>query len=359
VSKFLKAMQMAARDRALLEESRRRNGDPGAAGHAAQAVSELDPAIATPEPEPERAGAEPSAPPPPREPEASRPGTAAASKPAAEYFRLRPEATGRRPEPGAPSAARQAASELEALDERFVSLLRPTSFEAEQYRALRLMIEQRRAGSGLSVVAVSSPGCADGKTTTAINLAGALAQDPGARVLLVDADLRHSSVAACFGLDAAHRAGLAEAILDPSLSLTDLAIRYPAFNLYVLTAGRPQSRPYELFASSRLGARLAEARRLYDYVVVDTPPLIPAPDSRVLANWVDGILIVVAAHGTPHRMLEEALRISDPEKVLALVFNGDDEPLASYYKGYYFAGSASSANPGTEGRARGNQNRPR
>jgi capsular exopolysaccharide synthesis family protein len=358
VSKFLKAMQMAARDRALLEESRRRNGDPGAAGHAAQAVSELDAAIAGAEPE--RAGAESSAAAPPREPAASRPGATAASRPAAEYFRLRPAATGGRPESGAPPAARQAAPELpETLDDRLVSLLRPTSFEAEQYRALRLMIEQRRAGRGLSVLAVSSPGCADGKTTTAINLAGALAQDPGARVLLVDADLRHSSVAACFGLDAAQRAGLAEGILDPSLSLTDLAIRYPAFNLHLLTAGRPQSRPYELFTSSRLGARLAEARRLYDYVIVDTPPLIPAPDSRVLANWVDGILIVVAAHRTPHRMLEEALRISDPEKVLALVFNGDEEPLASYYKGYYFTGSTGSANSGTEDRARGSKNQPR
>src|SRR5262249_58958219 len=70
-----------------------------------------------------------------------------------------------------------------------------TSFEADQYRALRHTIEQLRRSVELSVIAVSSPLAADGKTTTAINLAGALAQAPDARVLLVDADLRARSIA--------------------------------------------------------------------------------------------------------------------------------------------------------------------
>jgi capsular exopolysaccharide synthesis family protein len=242
-----------------------------------------------------------------------------------------------RPGAGASPAGRADAAEVEQkLDVRLVSLLRPTSFEAEQYRALRLMIEQKHAAVGLSVLAVSSPGSADGKTTTAINLAGALAQDPGKRVLLVDADLRQASVARCLGLGDTQVPGLAEAVLDPSLALQDLVVGFRSFNLDVLTAGRPQSRPYQLFGSSGLGTRLSEARRLYDYVVIDTPPLVPMPDSRALAHWVDGVLIVVAANKTPQRMLEEALTLSEPSKVLALVWNGDAESLASYYKEYYF-----------------------
>jgi Mrp family chromosome partitioning ATPase len=100
---------------------------------------------------------------------------------------------------------RPAATELGAHVHEFadhlVSLLAPASFEAEQYRALRHMIEQLHRSAELSVVGVSSADAADGKTTTAINLAGALAQDPDARVLLVDADLRGANLAGYLGLD--------------------------------------------------------------------------------------------------------------------------------------------------------------
>src|SRR5881296_637910 len=109
------------------------------------------------------------------------------------------------------------------LDEHLVSLLAPTSFEAEQYRALRHLIEQRGKSTALSVVAVSSPGVADGKTTTAINLAGALAQAPDARVLLVDADLRGSAVAGRVGLDDRAAPGLVDAILNANLALGTVA----------------------------------------------------------------------------------------------------------------------------------------
>src|SRR5262249_40177934 len=87
-----------------------------------------------------------------------------------------------------------------AFDEHLVSLLKPRSFEAEQYRALRHLVEHLHRTAELSVVAVSSPVANDGKTTTAINLAGALAQDPEARVLLVDADLRRGALAKHLGL---------------------------------------------------------------------------------------------------------------------------------------------------------------
>jgi capsular exopolysaccharide synthesis family protein len=315
MGKFLKAMEAASRERARLEESRRQNGGSSPVDLGAQLLLELDKTADAPA-TPAQPPASPTNGHRKAEGEGAREGTAPT-----------PVRAAARPEP---------TPELrEKLDDHLVSLMRPMSFEAEQYRALRLMIEQRHAALGLSVVAVCSPGTGDGKTTTAINLAGALAQDPEARVLLVDADLRHSSVASRLGLGDEYPPGLAEAVLDSSLSLEGLVLRYPAFNLDVLTAGEPQSRPYELFGSPRLGERLAAARRLYDYVVVDTPPLLPVPDSRVLAHWVDGVLIVVAAHKTPHRMLEEALTQSGPEKLLALVFNGDNEPLASYYSGYY------------------------
>src|SRR5262245_37253360 len=100
------------------------------------------------------------------------------------------------------------------IDPRLVSLLDPGAREAELYRVLRHLIEQHRERTGLGVLVVTSPGVGDGKTTTAINLAGALAQDPKARVLLIEADLRNSVLAARLGLPAGGR-GLVDAILDP------------------------------------------------------------------------------------------------------------------------------------------------
>src|SRR5207302_8171231 len=80
------------------------------------------------------------------------------------------------------------------VDEHLVSLVTPSSFAAEQYRVLRHLVEQMHKDADLGVVAVTSPAAGDGKTTTAINLAGSLAQAPDARVLLIDADLRAGSV---------------------------------------------------------------------------------------------------------------------------------------------------------------------
>ncbi len=220
-----------------------------------------------------------------------------------------------------------------AIEGRLVSLVAPDSFEAEQYLVLRHVIEQRRRIHEMSVIAVTSAAAGEGKTTTAINLAGALSRDPDARVLLVDADLRLSSVGNHLGLGAAGR-GLVDIISDPDLALADLIRHRPPFNLAILPAGRVSDAPYEVLKSRRLGELLDEARRRYDTVIVDTPPLIPVPDGRVLAKWADGAILVVAAHKTPRRLVEEALELLEPEKVIGIVFNGDDRPFSGYY-GYY------------------------
>ncbi len=239
---------------------------------------------------------------------------------------------------GAQPAREVSPEASERVEEHLVSLLAPTSFEAEQYRALRHLVEQLHKSADLSVVAVSSPGGGDGKTTTAINLAGALAQAPGGRVLLVDIDLRGSSLANQLGLDRPADRGLVEAILDPGLSLKAVVQHCPPFNLFIVPAGHLPSAPYEILKSPRLGELLQEARKAYDFVVLDTPPLVSVPDCRVIGKWVDGFLMVVGAHKTPRKLLEEALNMMDPGKIVGLIFNGDDRPLP----GYYYAARRSS-----------------
>jgi protein-tyrosine kinase len=222
------------------------------------------------------------------------------------------------------------------LDPRLVSLVAPASFEAEHYRTLRLRIESKHEGKPLQVIAVTSAGMGEGKTTTAINLAGALAQSRESRVLLVDGDLRRPCVGIQLGLGDPRGAGLADAILDPERSLESVILRRLPLNLGILTAGKLPSAPYEALRSSRLGTLFEEARRLFDYIVVDTPPLIPVPDCRLIAPWVDGILMVVAADKTPRRLVQEGLNLLGPDKVIGLVFNGERRPPGGYY-GYKYA----------------------
>jgi capsular exopolysaccharide synthesis family protein len=239
-----------------------------------------------------------------------------------------------------------AVSELrppEGVNEHFVSLTRPSSFEAEQYRLLHHAIEQLNKDGRLKVIAVTSPAAEDGKTTTAVNLAAAMAQRAGAKVLLADVDLRRPSVAPSLGLGGDEGPGLVGAIRDPGLSLQSVVRRRRPFEVSILPAGLTPAMPYELLQSPRLGELLAEARREYDHIVVDTPPFLLVPDSRLLEALVDGFLLVVAANKTPRRLVGESLNEMDKAKLLGLVFNGDARPLSSYYGSYY---SYRSATPG-------------
>jgi len=88
---------------------------------------------------------------------------------------------------------------------------------------------------------------------------------------------------------------------------------------------------------------MSEMRRLYDYVLVDTPPLLSVADCRMLSSLIDGFIVVVAANRTPRRALVDALKIIDPAKVLGVVLNGDDRPQGPYYR--YEAYATSDATP--------------
>jgi capsular exopolysaccharide synthesis family protein len=222
------------------------------------------------------------------------------------------------------------------IAEPLVSFLAPTSLEADQYRTLRHTVERLRRDAGFKVFAITSPASGDGKTITALNLAGALAQSAEARVLLIDADLRRPSIGAYLALGS-RLPGLSDAILNDDYGLPETICRLDSLNLSVLPAGRPHMGSYELLSSPRVEELLREVRPLYDYILIDTLPLVPFPDCRLLGRWVDGFIIVVAANRTPRKLVAEALHLLDPAKVIGTVFNGDDRPLRAHsgYYGYY------------------------
>jgi capsular exopolysaccharide synthesis family protein len=307
MSEFFKALEQAERDRALGRQAPRPE----------TALDEASAAVEAPAPTAIR-----------RSPPASAPRVQ--KKPVLD---MRPPVEVRAPEH---DEAR------EGIDGHMVSLVTPASFEAEQYRTLRHMIEQRRASDRVSIIACTSPAGGDGKTITAINLAGALAQAPDTTVLLVDADLRRPRIALELTLGHDVGPGLVGAILDPTLTLADVVRHRPPFTLSILPAGSAMANPYELLTSPRFGALLESARAHYDYVVVDTPPVVSIPDCRAIAQCVDGFLVVVAAHRTPRKLVEEALNSIEATKIIGLVYNADDRPLSGYYHSRYYAQHRSS-----------------
>lgn len=231
-----------------------------------------------------------------------------------------------------------AAKNHDDLDSHLVCFLKPDSFEADQYRMLRYAVERACPSEGSRVIAVTSAMSGEGKTLTSVNLAGTIAKTGQARVLIIDADLRRPAVARVLGRAHVHRGwGLVDAILDRRLSLEQIAWNLEPYNVSVVTARRPQSDTYELLSCDRFGDLVREARQRYDYIVIDTPPVLPAADSRLLGKWIDGYMVVVAADKTPRKLLEETFALLGPDKILGIVFNGESYKHSRYGRYYYKA----------------------
>jgi protein-tyrosine kinase len=223
------------------------------------------------------------------------------------------------------------------LDPSLVSLKAPTSFAAEQYQGLRMSVEQLRRLRDVRLVAVTSPSAGDGKTVTSINLAAVLSSGSDTRVLLIDADLRRPAIAPRLGIDNPTARGLVDAVTDEQLSLGDVTQKVNGGKLSVVPSGVARVATHEILRSPRLARLLREAREQYDYVVLDTPPLLPVFDSAMVAKLVDGLFLVVSANQTPRKLLAEALALLDPSSVLGIVFNRDKKPLFGYYGSAYRA----------------------
>jgi capsular exopolysaccharide synthesis family protein len=225
--------------------------------------------------------------------------------------------------------------ELEGIDPHLVSILAPTEFQSEQYRVLRHVVEQSRQEDSTQVFGITSPGVQDGKTTTVINLAGAIAQAPDAQVLLIETDLRRPRLLAAFGMSGAVSKGIVDLVLNPSLPFEAGIVRLPQYNLALLPAGRPApNNSYEILKSPSLARLFQAAKKQFQYIVVDMPPAVPLPDCRILQQWIEKVILVVCANRTPRRSIENSLEVFEPSKLLGLVFNGD-ERTASEYSQYY------------------------
>ena len=218
--------------------------------------------------------------------------------------------------------------EKRSLNSRLVNLLRPHSADAQRYQRLRLAVESIPRKNGV-VVAVASPSNGEGKTLTAMNLAGSLAQNPASKVALIELDLRSTqgTLKDYLGAKKWSPRGVVDSVVEGSgsgnpLDWEQIAHFVPEFNLTLIPSGQKTQSPYEVLSSPQLEELINQARLRYHYIILDTPPVTLYPDTQLISRWVDKFIVLVTAGMTTRKQLAECLDLMVPEKVLGLVFNG-------------------------------------
>jgi len=182
---------------------------------------------------------------------------------------------------------------------------------------------------------VTSPNLSEGKSTTAANLAIIMAQAE-LKTILVDADLRRSSVHKVFQLPNAQ--GLTDLLRSPQYKVEDQLKRTEFENLQVITSGPLPPNPSEMLGSQRMADLLQQLQETADVVVFDTPPVLAVSDAVVLANRVDGVIFVIKAKQTRRKEAQEAYKRLQQGKtttVLGCVFNQAPGKEDGYYYAYY------------------------
>ncbi|HMF99109.1 MAG TPA: CpsD/CapB family tyrosine-protein kinase [Vicinamibacterales bacterium] len=201
----------------------------------------------------------------------------------------------------------------------------------EQYRKLAATLHHAQSDRGIRVIMTASALPGEGKSLTAVNLALTLSESYHRRVLLVDADLRRPTVQRMFALPP--MGGLNEGLKlreDRPLAVAQISER-----LFVLPAGRPEPDPMSGLTSDRMRRLVAQAAATFDWVIIDTPPVGLLPDASLLADIVDGVLLVVRAGKAPFALVKRTVEAITHDRILGVVMNAVDYAHDRNAGGYY------------------------
>jgi Mrp family chromosome partitioning ATPase len=212
------------------------------------------------------------------------------------------------------------------------TILDDRSLPGEQFRLLGARVRALGLDKRLRRIGVVSAALGEGKTTVSLGLARALTLDRQRRVLLLELDLRRPAIDRALGM-APPEVGLHQYLQGDGI--TPILRRPLAGGFWVLSAGSGVLQKPDLLSSPRLASLLEAADRVFDYVVVDCPPLQPVADAVVVQDLLDGFLFVVRSRHTPRETIEHAISLLKPGAIVGLVFNAQRNILPSY-EGYAY-----------------------
>jgi len=210
---------------------------------------------------------------------------------------------------------------------------------AEAYRSLRTSVLLSTSGRPPRIILITSAQPGEGKTTTVVNLAITLAQ-LGSRVLVVDSDMRKPRIAGLLKLKAP-QFGLSTFLTGQS-TLDEAVVATPVPNLYAIPCGPIPPNPAELVSSELMGQMISQAREKFDYLLLDSPPVLHVADSRILAAQVEAVILVAHGGSTPRELVNLAKThlVQVNANVIGVALNNVDFSAVGYdyyyryYRGY-------------------------
>lgn len=223
-----------------------------------------------------------------------------------------------------------------------------TAHGAEQFRTLRSRLYQMRNTQTLKTLLVTSSIPAEGKTFVTNNLAQAIVRQPDRRVLIIDADLRCSRLHVPLGAPASP--GLTEYLKGEASEAEVIQNGFDG-NLCFIPGGSESTHPSELLSNGRLKGLLERMSPVFDWIILDSPPLLPVADSSFLADMTDGVLLVVRAGSTPMATAQRSCQELHGRNVVGVVLNAVDPAQAygSYYSSGYGYGYGYGSSEQTKG----------
>ena len=204
-------------------------------------------------------------------------------------------------------------------EDRIPALFSTYGFASEQFRLLAMRLQQLQQSRALKSVLLTSSVAEEGKSLLTLNLAMSLAQGGQQKVLVVDADLRKPGV--CRTLRVDDRAGLTE-WYRTNRPVADFICRIAGVNVWVLPAGRAPVDPLELLKSPRMPGLLTSMNAVFDWVLIDSAPLLPIADAEIISRISDGTIMVVRRDKSPKTALKQALERVAPSKMIGFLLNG-------------------------------------
>jgi len=215
-----------------------------------------------------------------------------------------------------------------------VALTDPLSLGAEKFRALATRLDHLRRSRELKSLQVTSGAKDEGKTLTSGNLALTLARRSSSKVLLVEGDLHKPGLASLIGFD--QSLGLSQWWSEPDADIARFIQQLKGTSLWLLTAGDPYDQPSDILRSARFARAFAELVQWFDWIVVDSTPLLPMIDANLWSRLVDGTIVVVRQGVTPVKALKKGLQGLDNPNLIGVVLNEASEfDHGSGYDRYY------------------------
>ena len=221
--------------------------------------------------------------------------------------------------------------EAERVEPRLVSITQPHSTYCEEYRSLRTQVLHKSQRQKLQAIVVASVNPSEGKTVTALNLAWLLAQTDEVSCLIIDSDLRMPSLTDYLGIETDK--GLSD-ILTGNGSFRDSIVKLEPSGLHLLPGGEQRSDVAELLSGPKFKELLQQARQMFDYVIIDAPPLGIFTDATVLINDADGAILVVRSGRTKYSAVDQVLETLPRDRMLGVVLNQSEEVLTETNYGY-------------------------